>query len=54
MSSIIEQGFDPAQMDSVRQKFKTEGLETYDVLSPGLMDAIAAYTAQKSKTSSKL
>lgn len=54
VSSIIEQGFDPAQMDSVRQKFRKEGLETYDVLSPGLMDAIATYTAQKSKASAKL
>ncbi|KAF1971608.1 putative glutathione-dependent formaldehyde-activating enzyme [Bimuria novae-zelandiae CBS 107.79] len=54
VSSIIEQGFDPAQMDSVRQKFKKEGLETYDVLNPALMDAIATFTAQKNKASSKL
>ena len=54
MSSIIEQGFDPGQMEGVRQKFKKEGLETYDVLSPGLMDAIATFTAQKNKVSSKL
>lgn len=54
VSSIIEQGFDPSQIDGVRQKFKSVGLETYDVLSPGLMDAIATYTAQKNKASSKL
>ncbi|KAF3050067.1 hypothetical protein E8E11_009453 [Didymella keratinophila] len=55
VSSIIEQGFDPKGMDKVRQKFKKEGLESYDVLSPALMDLIATYTAQKSgKLSSKL
>ena len=55
VSSIIEQGFDPKGMDEVRQKFKKEGLESYDVLSPALMDLIATYTAQKSgKLSSKL
>lgn len=55
VSSIIEQGFDPKGMDEVRQKFKKEGLETYDVLSPALMDLIATFTAQKSgKLSAKL
>jgi S-(hydroxymethyl)glutathione synthase len=55
VSSIIEQGFDPKGMEEVRQKFKKEGLESYDVLSPALMDLIATYTAQKSgKLSSKL
>ena len=54
VSSIIEQGFDAGQMEGVRGKFKKEGLETYDVLSPGLMDAIAAFTAKKNKVSSKL
>ncbi|KAF2450531.1 putative glutathione-dependent formaldehyde-activating enzyme [Karstenula rhodostoma CBS 690.94] len=54
VSSIIEQGFDPSQIDTVRSKFKSVGLETYDVLSPPLMDAIATYTAQKNKPSSKL
>jgi len=55
VSSIIEQGFNPKEMDAVREKFKKEGLQTYDVLSPALMDLIATYTAQKSgKLSSKL
>ncbi|KAJ4292579.1 hypothetical protein N0V90_009242 [Kalmusia sp. IMI 367209] len=54
VSSIIEQGFDPKEIDGVREKFKSVGLQTYDVLSPGLMDAIAAYTAQKNKATSKL
>lgn len=48
VSSIIEQGFDPKGMDDVRGKFREVGLQTYDVLSPPLMDAIATYTAQKS------
>ncbi|EOA84422.1 hypothetical protein ACJQWK_01507 [Exserohilum turcicum] len=48
VSSIIEQGFNPAGMEAVREKFRTVGLQTYDVLSPQLMDLIATYTAQKS------
>ena len=46
VSSIIEQGFDPNKMDQVRSRFKDLGLETYDCLSPALMDAIATYTAK--------
>lgn len=48
VSSIIEQGFAPSGMDGIRQKFKSVGLEPFDVLSPTLMDMIATYTAQKS------
>lgn len=48
VSSIIEQGFDPAGIDEVRSAFKAKGLETYDALSPPLMDAIATWTAKKS------
>lgn len=47
VSSIIEQGFDPAKMGDVRGKFKEVGLETYDTLSPPLMDLIATFTAKK-------
>lgn len=47
VSSIIEQGFSPDRMDEVRGKFKAVGLETYDALSPPLMDAIASWTASK-------
>jgi S-(hydroxymethyl)glutathione synthase len=55
VSSIIEQGFPPNQIDDIREKFRKEGLQTYDVLSPILMDLIATYTGQKSgKLSSKL
>ncbi|KAK0614360.1 Mss4-like protein [Immersiella caudata] len=48
VSSIIEQGFDPKGMDEVRGKLKGLGLETYDALSPPLMDAIATWTGRKS------
>ncbi|KAE8411503.1 Putative glutathione-dependent formaldehyde-activating enzyme [Aspergillus pseudocaelatus] len=47
VSSIIEQGFNPSGMDAVRSKFKSVGLESYDALSPPLMDLIATYTGKK-------
>lgn len=47
ISSIIEQGFDPSGIDEVRGKLKSVGLETYDALSPPLMDAIATYNGKK-------
>ena len=47
MSSIIEQGFDPKGMEDVRARFKAFGLETYDALSPPLMDLIATFNAKK-------
>lgn len=53
VSSIIEQGFEPSGMDAVRSKFHAVGLQTYDCLAPGLMDAIASYTAQKAGTAYK-
>lgn len=52
-SSIIEQGFEPSGMDSVRSKFKSLGLPTYDCLAPGLMDLISSYTADKAGTAYK-
>lgn len=48
VSSIIEAGFDPAKMKSVRNRLIKVGLEPYDCLSPGLMDYIATWTAKKS------
>jgi S-(hydroxymethyl)glutathione synthase len=55
VSSVIEQGFEPEGIDAVREKFNSVGLQTYDVLSPGLMDAIATFTGKKSgKLRSKL
>lgn len=53
VSSIIEQGYEPSGMDGVRRKFKDVGLNTYDALSPPLMDAIAGYTAEKAGTAYK-
>lgn len=47
VSSIIESGCDPAQMDSVRARLRQLDLEPYDCLSPGLMDYIATWTAKK-------
>ena len=49
-SSIIEQGYEPSGMEAVRGKFKSVGLDTYDCLAPGLMDAIAGFTAKKQGT----
>ncbi len=46
VSSIIEQGFPPAQMGEVRAKLRSVGLEPYDCLSPPLMDAIATHIAK--------
>lgn len=55
VSSVIEQGFEPEGIDAVREKFASVGLQTYDVLSPGLMDAISTYTGRKSgKLAAKL
>lgn len=53
VSSIIEQGYEPSGMDAVRSKFKSVGLDTYDCLAPGLMDAIASYSAKKAGTAYK-
>lgn len=48
VSSIIESGTDPAQMGAVRARLRQLGLETYDCLSPPLMDFIAAHVAKAS------
>ena len=48
VSSIIESGFDPANMGAVRSRLRELGLEPYDCLSPPLMDAIATHTAKAS------
>ena len=47
VSSIIESGADPKQMGAVRARLKELGLEPYDCLSPGLMDAIATHVAKQ-------
>jgi S-(hydroxymethyl)glutathione synthase len=48
VSSIIESGYPPDQMSAVRSRLKELGLEPYDCLSPGLMDAIATHIAKAS------
>lgn len=47
VSSVIESGVNPAEMDGIRAKLKEAGLEPYDCLSPGLMDYLATWTAKK-------
>jgi S-(hydroxymethyl)glutathione synthase len=49
VSSIIESGADPAQMDAVRARLRELGLEPYDCLAPPLMDFIATKIAKASK-----
>lgn len=48
VSSIVEQGFDPAKMDEIRGRLNELGLPPYDALSPALMDAIATHIAKTS------
>jgi S-(hydroxymethyl)glutathione synthase len=48
VSSVIESGVDPSRMDGIRGRLKQLGLEPYDSLSPGLMDAIATHVAKAS------
>ena len=53
VSSIIETGADPANMGAVRARFRQLGLETYDCLSPPLMDFIATQVAKAKGTATK-
>lgn len=46
VSSVIESGTSPADMDGIRARFEEIGLPTYDCLSPVLMDALATHTAK--------
>lgn len=46
VSSIIESGTQPEQMDEVRARLSELKLPAYDCLSPVLMDAIATHTAK--------
>lgn len=50
VSSIIESGYDPKQMDAVRGRLNALGLSPYDCLSPSLMDAIATHVAKSKGT----
>jgi len=46
VSSVLESGASPDQMDGIRARLGDLGLQPYDCLSPPLMDAIAANTAK--------
>jgi S-(hydroxymethyl)glutathione synthase len=48
VSSVIEGGVDPSEMDGIRSKLTDIGLAPYDCLSPALMDALATFAAKKS------
>jgi len=48
VSSIIESGTPPSQMEAVRSRLKELGLAPYDCLSPPLMDFIATHIAKAS------
>ena len=50
VSSIIESGYDPGQMDGVRTRLRELDLAPYDCLNPALMDYIATWTAKKNGT----
>ncbi|HEX8603255.1 MAG TPA: S-(hydroxymethyl)glutathione synthase [Pseudoduganella sp.] len=50
VSSIIESGAAPEQMDAVRARLSELGLPPYDCLSPPLMDAIATHAAKAAGT----
>lgn len=47
VSSIIEGGTSPDNMDAVRARLRELGLEPYDCLSPPIMDLIATHAAKK-------
>ena len=47
VSSITESGVDPAELDGVRARLRSIGLEPYDALSPPLMDFIAQHVAKQ-------
>ena len=47
VSSVIESGVDPSEMDGIRSRLRSLRLEPYDCLSPPLMDAIATHVAKQ-------
>lgn len=50
VSSVIESGTPPAQMEAIRARLRELGLEPYDCLSPALMDALAIHAAKQKGT----
>ncbi len=51
VSSIIETGTDPAEMNGIRARLNELGLPPYDCLSPALMDVIATHVAKSKQAS---
>jgi S-(hydroxymethyl)glutathione synthase len=47
VSSLIETGTPPAEMDGIRDRLNAIGLPPYDCLSPALMDALATHVAKQ-------
>ncbi|MBN9047554.1 MAG: S-(hydroxymethyl)glutathione synthase [Rhizobiales bacterium] len=47
VSSVIEGGVDPSEMDGIRARLREVGLEPYDCLNPPLMDYLATWAARK-------
>ncbi len=47
VSSVIESGTPPDQMDDIRGRLRELGLTPYDCLSPPLMDLIATHAARR-------
>jgi len=50
VSSVIENGVPPSEMEAIRSTLKAAGLEPYDCLNPPLMDMIAAHSAKAKGT----
>lgn len=50
VSSVIESGTPPSQMESIRKRLRELHLEPYDCLSPPLMDALATHAAKQKGT----
>jgi len=50
VSSIIEAGTPPSSMADVRQTLRDKGLESYDCLSPALMDILSTQAAKSMGT----
>ena len=48
VSSVIEGGTKPDEMDGIRARLKELGLEPYDCLSPAIMDLLATHAAKAS------
>lgn len=50
VSSVIESGTPPSQMEAIRKRLRELNLEPYDCLSPPLMDALATHAAKQKGT----